>query len=143
MRIPVCDDRFLRSVDAGDSLSQTNVAGASRCLVPLSAQVIDGLLHIFWRTPHLLLGTILSLVLFAYGSLFDWYAMRQGVLLTGEGAGSFLTDLRALPVVFLQLIRMPAKLALCLVHADHSTSTCLARQDHPEMETSRSFDQPA
>jgi len=55
------------------------------------------LLHLAMRTPNLREGMLVSLVISAVMSLFDWYSMRRGALLVGEGQRSFLDDLCQLP----------------------------------------------
>jgi hypothetical protein len=88
--------------------------GSVTVLLPLFAQGVDSLLHIGCGTPHLVLGTVIYLGFYAYGSLFDWYAMRHGALLTGPQSSSVRADLRALPGIYLRFLSKPLDWAAML-----------------------------
>ncbi len=74
---------------------------------PLLAQALDALVHMAVGTPNLSAAIMVSLIVSAVASVFDWYAMRRGALLMGEEAGSLWSDLKALPSLVLGFILVP------------------------------------
>jgi hypothetical protein len=65
--------------------------------VPVVLLTIQSTVHHAFGTPHMKTGLIVSFVMAAFGSGFNWYAQRRGVLVTGaESQGG---DLRAMPGV--------------------------------------------
>jgi hypothetical protein len=74
---------------------------------PILTLVLDGLLHRAMHTPNLATGMIVSLFLSALASLFDWYSMRRGTLLIGDGAKSLWSDLKTLPQLLLGFLLTP------------------------------------
>jgi hypothetical protein len=72
--------------------------------VPAIFQVFEGLLHWLRGTPHWQIAEIVSLLVAALSSLFNWYAMRQEVLLVHGEGGSFGSDLRRLPRLLLDFV---------------------------------------
>ena len=66
-------------------------------LAPAAVQLLELGVHVFSGTPNLKTGVLVSTAMTAVASLFNWYSMRQGALLTGEGASPFLSDLKRLP----------------------------------------------
>ena len=80
-------------------------------VVPAFFQMFEFALHTFRGTPHVRAAEIVSLGVSAVSSLFNWYAMRRGVLLVGAEGGSFGSDLRSLPrLLFDFLATVPRKL---------------------------------
>jgi hypothetical protein len=80
-------------------------------LLPLSSHVIEFVVHYLRGTPKLLLSMIASVIFTAVATLFNWYAMRQGVLVVGEGNASFGDDMKAMPRVIAEfLLAVPAAL---------------------------------
>lgn len=73
--------------------------GAAACLLilPSVIQAAEYLLHTWAGTPHAAAASAVSTLLTAVSSLFNWYAMRQGAFLAGEGATSLAEDLRRWP----------------------------------------------
>jgi hypothetical protein len=66
-------------------------------LLPASAHAMEYMVHLARHTPHLG-GNIVSSVCFTViSTLFNLYAMRRGVLVTGGGAGSVASDMRRIP----------------------------------------------
>ena len=49
-------------------------------------------------------GMLASVCFTIFSTLFNLHAMREGVLLAGEGSGSLLADLRSIPRVILSLV---------------------------------------
>ncbi len=70
--------------------------------VPVVLLAIQSMVHHAFGTPHMKTGLILSFVMAAFGSGFNWYAQLRGVLVTGEGAES--GDLRKMPRVILEFV---------------------------------------
>jgi len=68
-------------------------------LAPATVQLLAFGIHLFSGTPNLKTGFFVSTTMTAVASLFNWYSMRQGALLTGRSATSFRSDLKRLPVL--------------------------------------------
>jgi hypothetical protein len=66
---------------------------------PLLSLLLDGLLHLAVHTPNLALGMLVSLLLSALASVFDWYIMRRGTMLVGPEGSSLWSDLKSLPAL--------------------------------------------
>lgn len=67
--------------------------------LPALGQVIEYAVHTWRGTPHAVPAVIVSTILGALSSLFNWYAMKRGTLLVGHEGGSFLSDIRQLPLL--------------------------------------------
>lgn len=65
--------------------------------VPVVLLSIQSTVHHAFGTPHMKTGLIVSFVMAAFGSGFNWYAQRRGVLVTGDGSKG--GDLKAMPGV--------------------------------------------
>ena len=70
-------------------------------ILPAVGQVIEYEVHSWRGTPHTIPAVIVSTVLAALASLFNWYAMKRGTLLVGGEGGSFSSDLRRFPILLL------------------------------------------
>ena len=68
-------------------------------LAPAVVQLLEFAVHLFSGTPNLKTGVFVSTTMTAVASLFNWYSMRQGALLTGRNATSFWSDLKRFPVL--------------------------------------------
>ncbi len=66
-------------------------------VIPLAENALEYVIHWSRGTQNLSLGAGVSLAVTALCALFNWYAMRQGVLLTAKARQSFAADLRSLP----------------------------------------------
>ena len=73
-------------------------------LLPALGQVIEYEVHTWRGTPHRIFAVIISSILSALSSLFNWYAMRQNTLLVGGERTSLFSDLRRLPVLLGQFL---------------------------------------
>jgi fructose-specific phosphotransferase system IIC component len=71
-------------------------------VLPAVGQVIEYRVHLWRGTPHTLPAVIVSTVLAALASLFNWYAMKRGTLLVGSEGSSFLSDLKQIPMLLLR-----------------------------------------
>ena len=65
--------------------------------LPALGQIIEYEAHAMRGTPHRVLAVIISSVLAAISSLFNWYAMKKGTLLVGGEGKSFSRDLASIP----------------------------------------------
>jgi fructose-specific phosphotransferase system IIC component len=65
--------------------------------LPFLGQVIEYQAHAWRGTPHRIPAVLVSTVLSALSSLFNWYAMQRGALLVGNEGRSFSNDLRQMP----------------------------------------------
>lgn len=65
--------------------------------LPALGQVIEYEVHVWRGTPHHTFAVIISSILAALSSLFNWYAMRRGTLLVGSEGNSFSEDVRQIP----------------------------------------------
>lgn len=72
--------------------------------LPALGQIIEYGVHSWRGTPHTSIAVIVSTVLAGLSSLFNWYAMKRGTLLMGEEGGSFLNDLRRIPVLLFSFL---------------------------------------
>jgi hypothetical protein len=68
-------------------------------LLPLSQHSIELVVHVLRHTPQLRTSFVTSVCFTAISTLFNLYAMRRGVLVTGEGAGSVASDMRRIPTL--------------------------------------------
>jgi hypothetical protein len=68
-------------------------------LLPLSSHSIEFAVHLARHTPHLRTSVISSVCFTAISTLFNLYAMRRGVLITGEGSGSVGSDMSRIPAL--------------------------------------------
>jgi hypothetical protein len=77
---------------------------AAVVLLPAMAHTLEWLVH--WRRGTVMLAASVaaSLALTAMSTTFTLFAMRRGVLIVGEGAGSLLADLRRMPRLMLTFL---------------------------------------
>jgi hypothetical protein len=68
-------------------------------LLPAALQLLEFIIHWAGGTPHLLASVLWSTAFTAVSSLFNWYAMRRGVMLVGEEGRPLADDVRAFPRV--------------------------------------------
>jgi hypothetical protein len=73
-------------------------------MFPGTLQSLEYLMHWLRGTPHLRIASIVSLSASSIATLFNWYAMRRGVMLVGDEGGGFFADLRRMPMVSLRFI---------------------------------------
>ena len=73
-------------------------------IAPAFVQGLELLVHALRHTPNLMRGVLASSTLTAIASLFNWFAMRKGTLVTGQEGQSFVQDLKQLPVVIFQFL---------------------------------------
>jgi len=80
------------------------VATVISVVVPVCGQVIEYAIHAWHQTPHRVAAVIVSTVLGAIASLFNWYVMKHGRLLVGGERSSFASDLRSMPVLLFRFL---------------------------------------
>jgi hypothetical protein len=73
-------------------------------LLPLLSHSIELLIHWFRGTPSLWASIAASAGFTAISTVFNWYAMRQGVFVVGEGSASLAADLRRIPRILLEFV---------------------------------------
>ena len=73
-------------------------------VAPLIVQVAEYGFHLAVGTAHARTGVIVSSIMTALASLFNWYAMRHHAMLTGSEARPFSEDLKRLPSLILRFI---------------------------------------
>jgi hypothetical protein len=66
-------------------------------LLPLFSHSLEFLVHWLRHTPHLRTSIVSSVSFTVVSTLFNFYAMRRGALVTGEKATSLAADLLAMP----------------------------------------------
>ena len=76
-------------------------------LLPLSSHSIELLVHWLRHTPKLLTSIVSSVSFTVVSTLFNWYAMRNGAMVTGEGSQSIGTDMRAMPRLICRFVAAP------------------------------------
>jgi len=73
-------------------------------LLPLFSHSIEFLVHWLRGTPNLWASIMASAAFTAISTVFNWYAMRKGVLLVGEGSNSLAADFRRIPRVLFEFV---------------------------------------
>ena len=66
-------------------------------LLPLTSHSLEFAVHLARHTPHLRSSIVCSVCFTCISTLFNLYAMRHGVLVTGDGSGSVASDMRRIP----------------------------------------------
>lgn len=75
--------------------------------VPAVSLGLDYLLHLLMGTPNLRAGILVSLIISAITSLFNWYSMQRGTLLVGQEQNSLVMDLCRMPGLILGFLLVP------------------------------------
>lgn len=76
-------------------------------LIPAILHGSEWLVHGLAGTPSRKTGVIVSICMTVVAELFNFYAMRRGVLVAGSEGGSFGHDLRRLPAVVAGFVAWP------------------------------------
>lgn len=84
-------------------------------LAPAAVQLLELGVHLVSHTPNLKTGVLISTTMTAVASLFNWYAMRKGAMLTGSEAKPFWSDLKKFPALIYGFIMAIPRAALGLV----------------------------
>jgi hypothetical protein len=72
--------------------------------VPLVSHAIEFTVHWLRGTPHLQTSIAASVGFTVISTLFNLHAMREGILVVGDGGGSLFADLRSLPRVIFSFV---------------------------------------
>jgi len=75
--------------------------------IPVFSHAIEFAIHSWRGTPNLRANILASVCFTVLSTLFNLHAMRAGVLVVGENAGSVTSDLRALPRTILTFLTSP------------------------------------
>ncbi|HLN00337.1 MAG TPA: hypothetical protein VK335_13690 [Bryobacteraceae bacterium] len=73
-------------------------------LLPLLSHSIELLIHWLRGTPNLWASMAASAGFTAISTVFNWYAMRKGVFVVGEGSASLAADLRRIPRILWEFV---------------------------------------
>jgi hypothetical protein len=73
-------------------------------LLPLVSHSMELTIHLLRGTPKIVTSMIVSVCFTAISTLFNLYAMRRGVLVTGKDAGSIGADLRRVPALIASFV---------------------------------------
>ena len=79
-------------------------AAAVMLLLPIANHSLEFLVHWTRGTARIGPSIIASVIFTAFSSLFNWYAMRRGALIVGEGKGSLLRDLGRMPKLVVEFL---------------------------------------
>ena len=66
-------------------------------VMPAVNQGLDAMVHWWQGTPRLGLSLLIATLITLWASLFNWYAMREGTFVVGDGERRFAEDMRDLP----------------------------------------------
>ena len=80
-------------------------------LVPAVSHAIEILVHWLMATPQLRTGVLLSIAFSVTSGLFNAFTVHHGAFLVGAAARPFREDIRRLPVLFIDFLAFPARLA--------------------------------
>jgi len=79
-------------------------------ILPFANHSLEFLIHWMRGTRKLVPSIIASVCFTALSSVFNFYAMRRGALVVGEGRRSLLSDLRSMPALVLDFILVVPRL---------------------------------
>lgn len=94
-------------------------------LLPAISHSIELLIHWARGTPNLWASMAASVGFTAASTVFNWYAMRRGVFVVGEGSGSLLADLRRIPRILFDFV-VYGPVALWRICARRVSAVCSA-----------------
>lgn len=73
-------------------------------VAPVLVQTLNLLVHMANGTPNLRQGFLVSCLVTGLASLFNWYAMRKGTLITGREGDSLWHDIKRMPLIIFQFV---------------------------------------
>lgn len=79
--------------------------------IPALLHSSEWLVHGLAGTPARKTGVLVSICMTVVAELFNFYAMRRGLLLAGREGGGFWSDVRQLPAVVLGFTTWPFRVA--------------------------------
>jgi hypothetical protein len=83
------------------------VAVIALALLPTATLGLEYAIHSNMGTPNLAASMVVSFVVSCITSLFDLYALRRGILLTGEAGQTLTEDLKQIPQLALSFVAEP------------------------------------
>ncbi len=88
-------------------------------LLPLIQHSVELLIHWLRGTPNLWGSIAASAGFTAISSVFNWYAMRKGVFVVGEGSASLGADFRRIPRILFEFV-VHGPVAVCRLCAQRT-----------------------
>ena len=83
--------------------------------VPIASQTIDSLIHMAAGTHDLMAATISLMAYALISAAFHLHVMREGAMLKGAGARSFLNDLTRVPQLVASFVSWPVRRSIRLL----------------------------
>jgi hypothetical protein len=80
-------------------------AAAAAALLPVVSHSIELLVHWLRGTVNLKTSIAASICFTAISTVFNWYVMRRGALVVGEGEASIWSDLARMPMLLAEFFR--------------------------------------
>ncbi len=76
-------------------------------LLPLTSHSLELLVHWMRHTPKLFTSIVSSVIFTIISTLFNWYAMKKGAMVVGEGGNTIGRDMRAMPKIIGSFLAAP------------------------------------
>jgi hypothetical protein len=76
-------------------------------LLPLSSHSLELLVHWLRHTPKLFTSIVSSVCFTVISTLFNWYAMKKGAMVVGEGGKTLGRDMRSMPKIIAGFVAAP------------------------------------
>lgn len=73
-------------------------------LMPAMHHTLEFLVHLARGTPRLGASILASMSFTALATLFNWFAMRRGVMVVGNEGGSLWQDMKAMPRIVVAFV---------------------------------------
>jgi hypothetical protein len=83
-------------------------------LLPLVSHSLEFAIHFVRGTPHLRASIISSAVFTMFSTAFNWFAMRRGALVVGQGESSLAGDLARVPALLWEFFKAAAQIPAVL-----------------------------
>jgi hypothetical protein len=99
-------------------------------ILPFANHSLEFLIHSMRGTRKLGPSIIASVCFTALSSVFNFYAMRRGALVVGEGRRSLLSDLRSMPALVLDFILFVPRQIRCTLAAKSVFGASRAARPH-------------
>src|SRR5579872_3987677 len=79
-------------------------AAGAMVVLPVVSHSLEFAVHWLRHTPHLRTSIVSSMSFTVVSTLFNFYAMRRGALVTGKGSASLGSDLRRMPRIIAEFV---------------------------------------
>jgi hypothetical protein len=83
-------------------------------LLPLISHSMEFAVHFLRGTPHLKASIIASVIFTMFSTAFNWFAMRRGALVVGDGQTSLRSDLARVPELLVDFFKAGAQISSML-----------------------------